>query len=100
MKIIIVIKKIKNLRRYSTKEGEITIPLFDKDNKRVIDLKKYKQENEDDNKIYEELKIRNDICKFGYRVQQANIQYELSNNKDFDNGVIKTQKEEEFKNQK
>ena len=49
--------------------------------------------------IYQELKIRNDICKFGYRVQQANIQYELSNNKDFDNGVIKTQKEEEFKNQ-
>ena len=49
--------------------------------------------------IYQELKIRNDICKFGYRVHQANIQYELSNNKDFDNGVIKTQKEEEFKNQ-
>ena len=49
--------------------------------------------------IYQELKIRNDICKFGYRVQQANIQYELSNNIDFDNGAMKTQKEEEFKNQ-
>ena len=60
-------------------------------------IKKRKIFEED--KIYEELKIRNDICKFGYRVQQANIQYELSNNKDFDNGVIKTQKEEEFKNQ-
>ena len=39
----------------------------------------------------------NDICKFGWRVQQANIQYELSNNGDFDNGLIKTQKEEDFK---
>ena len=53
----------------------------------------------EEDKIYQELEVRNDICKFGYRVQQANIQYELSNNKDFDNGVIKTQKEEEFKNQ-
>ena len=25
-------KKITNLKRYSTREGEITIPLFDKDN--------------------------------------------------------------------
>ena len=66
-------------------------------NKKSKNKKKRKIFEED--KIYEELKIRNDICKFGYRVQQANIQYELSNNKDFDNGVIKTQKEEEFKNQ-
>ena len=47
--------------------------------------------------IYKELKIMNDICKFGWRAQQANIQYELSNNGDFDNGLIKTQKEEDFK---
>ena len=67
-------------------------------NKKNNKSKKIKKVFEED-KIYEELKIRNDICKFGYRVQQANIQYELSNNKDFDNGVIKTQKEEEFKNQ-
>ena len=39
----------------------------------------------------------NDACKFGWRAQQANIQYELSNNGDFDNGLIKTQKEEDFK---
>ena len=53
---------------------------------------------EEDKKIYKELEVLNDICKFGYRVHQANIQYELSNNQDFDNGVIKTIKEEEFKN--
>ena len=39
----------------------------------------------------------NDICKFGWRAQQDNIQYELSNNGDFDNGLIKTKKEEDFK---
>ena len=36
--------------------------------------------------------IENDICKFGGKAQQANLKYELNNNKDFDNGVIKTQK--------
>ena len=41
------------MKRYSTREGEITIPLFDKDNKRVLDLKKYKEENNDDNNIYD-----------------------------------------------
>ena len=51
----------------------------------------------EEDKDYEELKVLNDICKFGWRVQQANIQYELSNNGDFDNGLIKTQKEEDFK---
>ena len=30
------------------------------------------------------------------RVQQLNIQYELSNNGDFDNGLIKTEKQEDF----
>ena len=61
--------------------------------------KKKKREPFEEEIIYKELKVRNDICKFGYRVHQANIQYELSNNKDFDNGFIKTQKEEEFKNE-
>jgi len=51
----------------------------------------------EEEKVYKELKVLNDICKFGWRVQQANIQYELSNNGDFDNGLIKTQKEEDFK---
>jgi serine/threonine protein kinase len=53
----------------------------------------------EEDKIYEELEILNDVCKFGWKVQQANIKYELSNNNDFDNGVIKTQKEEDIKNQ-
>ena len=30
-------------------------------------------------------------------MQQANIKYELSNNQDFDNGIIKTQKDEDLK---
>ena len=53
----------------------------------------------EEDKIYEELEILNEACKFGWKVQQANIKYELSNNNDFDNGVIKTQKEEDIKNQ-
>ena len=53
----------------------------------------------EEEKIYKELKIHNNICKFGFKVQQANIKYELSNNNDFDNGVIKTQREEDIKNQ-
>ena len=48
-------------------------------------------------KIYKEIKINNDICKYGFKVQQANIKYELSNNQDFDNGIIKTQKDEDLK---
>ena len=47
-------------------------------------------------KTYKEIEIRNDICQFGMRVQQLNIQYELSNNGDFDNGLIKTEKQEDF----
>ena len=58
--------------------------------------KKYMLEEEE---IYKELKVYNNICKFGFKVQQANIKYELSNNNDFDNGIIKTQKEEDIKNQ-
>ena len=50
-------------------------------------------------KIYKEIIIDNDICKYGFKVQQANIKYELSNNQDFDNGIIKTQKDEDLKHQ-
>ena len=50
-------------------------------------------------RIYKEIKIDNDICKYGFKVQQANIKYELSNNQDFDNGIIKTQKDEDLKHQ-
>ena len=50
-------------------------------------------------KTYEEIKINNNICKYGFKVQQANIKYELSNNQDFDNGIIKTQKDEDLKHE-
>ena len=50
-------------------------------------------------RIYKEIKVNNDICKYGFKVQQANIKYELSNNQDFDNGIIKTQKDEDLKHQ-
>ena len=54
--------------------------------------------NKEEKALYEELEINNNICKFGWRVKQANINYELSNNDDFDNGLIKSIKEEEYKN--
>ena len=40
--------------------------------------------------LYKELEVKNDICKFGWRVRQANINYELSNNDDYDNGLFKS----------
>jgi serine/threonine protein kinase len=40
--------------------------------------------------IYHELKIENNICRFNFRAQLSNIKYELSNNQEFDNGIIKT----------
>ena len=39
---------------------------------------------------YSELKIENEICRFNFRAQLSNIKYELSNNQEFDNGIIKT----------
>ena len=54
--------------------------------------------NKEEKALYEELEINNNICKFGWRVKQANINYELSNNDDFDNGLMKSIKEEEYKN--
>ena len=50
-------------------------------------------------KTYKEIQIHNDICKYGFKMQQANIKYELSNYQDFDNGIIKTQKDEDLKHQ-
>ena len=43
-----------------------------------------------DQDIYEDLKIENDICRFNFKAQLSNIKYELSNNQEFDNGIIKT----------
>ena len=60
------------------------------------DQSKYKSDLEIKN-IYKEIETDNDICKYGFKVQQANIKYELSNNQDFDNGIIKTQKDEDLK---
>ena len=48
--------------------------------------------------LYNELEIKNDICKFGWRVRQANMNYELSNNDDFDNGLIKSESNHYNKN--
>jgi len=43
-----------------------------------------------DTDFYPELKIENEICRFNFRAQLSNIKYELSNNQEFDNGIIKT----------
>ena len=43
-----------------------------------------------DNDFYPELKIENEICRFNFKAQLSNIKYELSNNQEFDNGIIKT----------
>ena len=40
--------------------------------------------------------MENNICKYAAEAQQENIRYELSNNNEFDNGMIKTQKEEDI----
>ena len=45
-----------------------------------------------DNLIDNEVLSENYICKFGVKAQQANLKYELNNNIDFDNGMIKSQK--------
>ena len=47
--------------------------------------------------IDSELQIENDIIHFCGKVKQANINYELLNNQDFDNGMIITQKESDDK---
>ena len=50
-------------------------------------------------KLYEKLKIENNICKYALIAQQDNIKYKLSNNNDFDNGIIKSKKEEDIEKQ-
>ena len=45
---------------------------------------------EPNNNLNNEIKIENNICKYKAEVQISNIKYELSNNNEFDNGVIKT----------
>ena len=50
----------------------------------------YAEYNE--NIINNEIQIENNICKYRGKAQRANLKYELNNNKDFDNGIMKTQK--------
>ena len=60
------------------------------------------EENPDEleiQKLYENLRIENNICKYALIAQQDNIRYELSNNNEFDNGIIKSQKEEDIEKQ-
>ena len=62
-----------------------------------IEEKNNNNENTNELKrIYEEIKMENNICKYAAEAQQENIRYELSNNNEFDNGMIKTQKEEDI----
>ena len=42
--------------------------------------------------IYKEIKIENNICKYKGEAQISNMKYEMSNNDEFDNGIIKTRK--------
>jgi hypothetical protein len=37
-----------------------------------------------------DIKIENNICRFNFKAQLSNLKYELSNNQEFDNGIIKT----------
>ena len=70
---------------------------FDSEDKNnTTKSKKLIKKSFSEDKFYKEIEIKNDICKFGLKAQQLNIQYELSNNGDFDNGLIKTEKQEDF----
>ena len=50
----------------------------------------FNESNSDSNIINDEIKIENNICKFKGEAQISNIQYQMSNNDEFDNGIIKT----------
>ena len=51
----------------------------------------YFDDSFDSNKeIYNEIKVENNICKYKGEVHISNIKYEMSNNDEFDNGVIKS----------
>ena len=53
--------------------------------------------NKEEQALYDELEVLNDCCRFGWRVKQANINYELSNNDDYDNGQVKSMKDDDSK---
>ena len=102
------IKNIEDENKNSSKVGNTKSIIFAPYNSYIeVNTEENNENNQNNqNKInisfeedidYKEIPIMNDICKFGWRAQQANIQYELSNNGDFDNGLIKTKKEEDFK---
>ena len=57
----------------------------------------YASEN-NNNIICKDVNIENAICRFRGKAQRENIKYELNNNKDFDNGIIKTQNSNESNN--
>ena len=64
----------------------------EKGNTKSIILAPYNTYISDENDaIYSDIEIKNDICKFKGQAQMSNIKYELSNNNEFDNGIIKTQ---------
>lgn len=50
-----------------------------------------------DSIMFSEISIQNHISKFGGKVKQVNVKYELNNNKEFDNGMIITKHESENK---
>ena len=76
-------------------KGNTKSIIFSPFNSYIDDNNKNKSETEIQ-ELYEELKIENNICKYALAAQQYNIKYELSNNNEFDNGIIKTQKEEDI----
>ena len=47
-------------------------------------------ESFDSSVINDEIKIENNICKFKGEAKISNIKYQMSNNEEFDNGIIKT----------
>ena len=86
-------KKLKN-------KGNTKSIIFSPFNSYIDDINSYNNEIElEIKKLYANLKIENNICKYALVAQQDNIRYELSNNNDFDNGIIKTQKEEDIEKQ-
>jgi serine/threonine protein kinase len=50
----------------------------------------FNESNSDSSVINDEIKIENNICKFKGEAQISNIKYQMSNNDEFDNGIIKT----------
>ena len=91
---------IKNLRRYTNKEGEITIPIYDKDNRQIKDLKKYKRESIDRNLYDKEGKIITDLKKYEKKVkeeEEEESEESLENIYDEDGKIIKDLKKYENK---